>query len=89
MTIVKQVPAGLLKALGLQKGDFMYVKDESPGKFTIEITSSAAQNELQRTLSHRQKALAKFAVGAGLLEASAQQKLDHARYKFLRAKHLK
>jgi len=89
MTTIKQVPAGLLQALGLHKGDFMSVKDESSGNFTIEITSTVVQNELQATMDHRQCALARFADGAAVQQASTEQELDDARYEYLRAKHLK
>lgn len=89
MTITKQVPAGLLQALGLQKGDFISVRDESSDTFTLEITSLVPQAAPKASLSRRQAALAKFALGAAVEEASAEEELDDARYEHLRAKHLK
>jgi hypothetical protein len=89
MTITKQVPAGLLQALGLHKGDFISVRDESSDTFTLEITSLVPQAAPKASLSRRQAALAKFALGAAVEEASTEEELDDARYEHLRAKHLK
>lgn len=89
MTTIKQVPAGLLQALGLHKGDFMTVRDELSGSFIIEITSPAVQSGTQTETGHRQNALAKFATGAVVKQASTEQELDDARYEYLCAKHLK
>ncbi len=89
MTITKQVPARLLRALGLHKGDLMAVRDESSDSFTIEITTAAAQTSATAPLNRRQAALAKFAVGAVVEDGSSEQELDDARYEHLRAKHLK
>lgn len=89
MTITKQVPAGLLQALGLHKGDFISVRDESPDTFTLEITTAVTQTTPKESLSRRQAALTKFAVGAVVERHSSEQELDDARYEHLRAKHLK
>lgn len=89
MTITKQVPVGLLQALGLHKGDFMSVRDESSDTFTIEITSAMPQAIAKAPLSRRQAALAKFAVGANVEKTSTEEELKDARYEHLRAKHLK
>lgn len=89
MTITKQVPAGLLQALGLHKGDFMTVRDESSDSFTIEITTARPPSAPKASLSCRQAALAKFALGAAVENASTEMELDDARYEHLRAKHLK
>lgn len=89
MTITKQVPAGLLQALGLHKGDFISVRDESSDTFTLEITSPVPQTGPRASLSRRQAALARFALGAAVEKASTEEELDDARYEHLRAKHLK
>ena len=90
MTITKQVPASLLQALGLHKGDFLTVKDESPSAFVIEITSAIGQEPGPSPVAdQRQAALARFGVGAVVAEPSTEEALDDARYEALRAKHLK
>lgn len=89
MTITKQVPAGLLHALGLHKGDFISVRDESSDTFTLEITTALPQSAPKASLSRRQAALAKFAVGSAVEMPSSEEALDDARYEHLRAKHLK
>lgn len=89
MTITKQVPAGLLQALGLHKGDFISVRDESSDTFTLEITTALPQSAPKASLSSRQAALAKFAVGSAVEMSSTEEALDDARYEHLRAKHLK
>jgi antitoxin component of MazEF toxin-antitoxin module len=90
MTITKQVPAGLLQALGLHKGDFMTVKDESSLSFVVEITSAKVPANSKAVMDHRQTALAKFAAGTAIAQSSTtEQELDDGRYEYLRAKHLK
>ena len=89
MTTIKQVPAGLLHALGLHKGDFLTVKDESPGAFVIEITRTSAEDAPVAQADHRQAALASFAAGVGVAHFSTEEELDEARYEHLRSKHLK
>lgn len=84
MTITKQVPAGLLHALGLHKGDFISVRDESSDTFTLEITSPVPQAAPKASLSRRQAALAKFAVGAVVEHTSSEQELEDVRYEHLR-----
>lgn len=90
MTTIKQVPAGLLQALGLHKGDFLTVKDESPSAYVIEITTAfdRAAPPAPRD-DARRAALARFAVGAVVEQPLTDQELDDARYAALRAKHLK
>lgn len=87
MTTIKQVPATLLQALGLHKGDFLTVRDESPSEYVIEITTA-----FQPSAAHddgRRAALARFAAGATVEQPATEQELDDARYEALRAKHLK
>ena len=87
MTTIKQVPASLLHALGLHKGDFLTVRDESPSEYVVEITTA-----LHPTVAPddtRLAALARFASGVTVDNPAAEQELDDARYEALRAKHLK
>ena len=87
MTTIKQVPATLLQALGLHKGDFLTVRDESPSEFVIEITT--ALHPTSPPDDTRRAALARFANGATIEQPATEQELDDARYEALRAKHLK
>ena len=89
MTITKQVPAGLLQALGLHKGDLMTVRDESSDSFIVEITPAEDQFSTKAPMSHRQAALQRFSVGASVEHAASEKEIDEARYDYLRTKHLK
>ena len=90
MTTIKQVPASLLQALGLHKGDLLTVMDESPSAFVIEITSAPARDTLPSSQDDsRRAALARFSVGAHVEHPSTETELDDARFEALRAKHLK
>jgi hypothetical protein len=88
MTITKQVPAGLLQAIGMHKGDFISVRDERSDTFH-EITSAVPQTTSKASLSRRQDATAKFAVDLAVESAFSEEELGDARYEHLRAKHLK
>jgi antitoxin component of MazEF toxin-antitoxin module len=88
MTTIKQVPATLLQALGLHKGDFLTVRDESPSEFVIEITTGLHPTSPPDD-NTRRAALARFAIGAKIEQPATEQELDDARYEALRAKHLK
>jgi hypothetical protein len=88
MTTIKQIPVGVLRALGLHKGDFLTVRDETPTAFVVEITT-AAQAPSESGNDVRRSALERFAAGAAPSQAACDQELDDARFEYLRAKHLK
>jgi hypothetical protein len=87
MTTIKKVPSSLLQGLGLRKGDFLTVRDESPSEYLIEITTAFQPTAPQEDT--RRAALARFAAGAMVARPSSHQELDDARFEDLRAKHLK
>ena len=87
MTTIKRVPAALLQALGMHKGDLLTVRDESPGGYLIEITTATAP--ISAADDARRAALARFASGAKVEHHSTAQELDDARYEALRAKQVK
>jgi hypothetical protein len=90
MTTTKQIPAGVLRALGLHKGDFLTVKDESPDTFVVEITTASDRNPAPLSKDGlRRAALARFATGAFVDQPASEEELDEARYQGLRAKHVK
>lgn len=90
MTTLKQVPLGLLQSLGLHKGDFLTVKEESPQGALVEITTTAkSAPELADHESVRRAAFTRFAAGADVPRQSTESELAEARFSDLRAKHLK
>jgi hypothetical protein len=86
MTSIKQIPAGIFNALGIHKGDFLRVRDESPLAFVIEVTSASQPSSKDE---HRQAALARFASGAHVPGRESEAEREDARFEYLRCKHLK
>jgi bifunctional DNA-binding transcriptional regulator/antitoxin component of YhaV-PrlF toxin-antitoxin module len=90
MSTTKEIPAGVLRALGLHKGDFLMVKDESADTFVVEITTAVDRDSPPLSKDDiRRAALARFATGAFVGQPASQEELDEARSRDLRAKHVK
>ncbi|MDB6071338.1 MAG: hypothetical protein JWL81_2509 [Verrucomicrobiales bacterium] len=90
MTTIKKVSSTLLQGLGLHKGDFLTVMDESDNGFVIQITTASEEAlSPQDHQSDKRAALARFAAGTEVLQPSTDQEMDDARYAALKAKHLK
>lgn len=90
MTTIKKVPSALFQGLGLHKGDFLTVVDESAHEVVIQITTLGDDTSSpQAKNTEKCLALSRFASGTGVLQLSTEQELDDARYAALKAKHLR